>query len=69
MDNGCESSPKIAYGRAGYGRTFATRLLSLVLDVARHGNVEFSGIKEVRVFSNRLDVEMKPARDMRGAEL
>jgi len=37
--------PEFANGMARYRRAFATRLLSLLLSVTRHGNNEFTIIK------------------------
>jgi len=45
MDDGPQSCPEFAYGLTAYGRTFSITRISVVLDVARHGGVEFSGIK------------------------
>jgi len=45
------------------------RLFSLVLKVARHGGVEFSEIEKVPGYRCRLDVLIKPSRDLGRAEL
>jgi len=44
------------------------RLFSLVLKVARHGGVEFSEIEKVPGYRCRLDVLIKPSRDLGRAE-
>ena len=68
MDNRRQSFPKVAYGLGGYGRTFATGFFSLDLNVNNvtcQGHAKFSKIKKGQVFSYRLDVLIKPARDLR----
>jgi hypothetical protein len=44
------------HGVAEYGCTFATKLISLVLYVACHGDFEFNEVKEVRDFLYRINV-------------
>ena len=45
IDNSRQSFPKTAHRLAGYGRTLATICISFLLYVARHGDIEFNGIK------------------------
>ena len=59
----------MAYGLAGYGRTFATRLFGLVLNVLRHGDVEYGEIEKVWGYRYRLHVPIKPAWGFGRAEL
>jgi hypothetical protein len=42
MDNSYQSFPKLTYGLAGYGRTYA---IGRGLNVLPHGDVEFSEIE------------------------
>ena len=69
IDDRRQSFPKFSYGLAGYGRTIATRLFILVLKVVDHGDVEFSEIEKVRGYRYRLNVLIKPSRDLRRTEL
>jgi hypothetical protein len=69
MNNRQQSFPEFMYGLAGYGPTFATTPITAIIYVARHGNVEFEGIKQVRRISQGNDVLINPARDLGRAEL
>jgi hypothetical protein len=68
MNSRYQSLPEFVYGLARYGRTFAA-LITPIINMACHGNVEFKGIKVVRGICYGHNVLINPVRDLGRAEL